>query len=172
MILELNAEPGLEIQLANLSGLRKRLEKVEDLSVRDAEHGAKIARALFASPLIKNKKEKSAITVGIFEEVKIKSKKGSRLIQAKIDTAAARSSIDKRVANELGLLNKENIILTRRFKSALGVQERPVIGVTFWLKGKKIKTAVGVADRPTLKRPFLIGVRDLGGFLIEPRKNE
>ncbi|MBI4157485.1 ATP-dependent zinc protease [Candidatus Woesebacteria bacterium] len=172
MILELNAEPGLEIQLANLSGLRKRLEKVEDLSVRDAEHGAKIARALFASPLIKSKKEKSAITVGIFEEVKIKSKKGSRLIQAKIDTAAARSSIDKRVANELGLLNKENIILTRRFKSALGVQERPVIGVTFWLKGKKIKTAVGVADRTTLKRPFLIGVRDLGGFLIEPRKNE
>lgn len=169
MILELNAEPGLEIQLANLAGLRKRLEKVEDLNVKDAEHGAKIAKAIFASPLVKRQKEKRPITVGIYEEIKIKSKAGKKVrVQAKIDTAAARSSIDKKIAAELGLLDKKNIILTRRFKSALGVQERPVIGVTFYLGGKKINTAVGVADRTTLKRPFLIGVRDLGGFLIEP----
>lgn len=171
MVLELNAEPGLEIQLANVAGLRKRLEKVEDLSVRDVEHGAKIAKALFGSPLVKIQKEKKPITVGIYEEIKIRARGGKKVkIQAKIDTAAARSSIDKRVAEELGLLDKKNIILTRRFRSALGVQERPVIGVTFFLKGKKIKTAVGVADRASLKRPFLIGVRDLGGFLIEPTK--
>src|SRR3989337_4425981 len=49
MKLELNYQPGLSIQLANAAGLRKRLERVEDLQVRDASHGVKIAKALFIS---------------------------------------------------------------------------------------------------------------------------
>ncbi|PJC27930.1 alpha-L-glutamate ligase-like protein, partial [Candidatus Shapirobacteria bacterium CG_4_9_14_0_2_um_filter_39_11] len=48
MVLELNARPGLEIQNANLAPLKKRLERVEGLEVRDAEHGVKIAKTLFA----------------------------------------------------------------------------------------------------------------------------
>ncbi|HUS60341.1 MAG TPA: sugar-transfer associated ATP-grasp domain-containing protein, partial [Nevskiaceae bacterium] len=39
VILELNARPGLEIQKANLSPLKKRLERVEGLEIKDAEHG-------------------------------------------------------------------------------------------------------------------------------------
>jgi hypothetical protein len=39
MVLELNDQPGLSIQLANMTGLRKRLERVEDLEVRGSEHG-------------------------------------------------------------------------------------------------------------------------------------
>ena len=49
MILELNYQPGLSIQLANSAGLKKRLDKVEDLKVRDADHGVKIAKSLFMS---------------------------------------------------------------------------------------------------------------------------
>ena len=48
MVLELNAQPGLQIQLANMEGLKKRLERVEDLDVADADHGVMIAKALFA----------------------------------------------------------------------------------------------------------------------------
>lgn len=169
MVLELNGEPGLEIQLANLAGLRKRLERLEELHVRDSEHGVKIAKALFSVPFARKVKEKTSVTVGVFEEVKIKGKNGRRLtVTAKLDTGATRSSIDRKIAEELGLLTEDNIILTRRFRSALGVAERPVIGITFWLKGKKIKTAVGVADRAALKKPFIIGTRDLRGFLVEP----
>lgn len=167
-VLEVNAEPGLEIQLANMAGLRKRLERVEELHVTDAEHGVKIAKALFSSPFARTR-EKAPITVGIFEEVKIKGTNGeSRKVIAKLDTGATRSSIDRQIAKELGLLSRKNIILTRRFRSALGRQERPVIGLTFWLKGKKIKTAVGVADRAALNRSFIIGTRDLHGFLVAP----
>lgn len=169
MVLEVNAEPGLEIQLANLAGLRKRLERVEELEVKDAEHGVKIAKALFSSPFARKQKEKTPVTVGVFEEVKIRGKNGRKLkVTAKLDTGATRSSIDIQIAKDLGLLTEKNTILTRRFRSALGVEERPVIGLTFWLKGKKIKTAVGVADRAALKKPFIIGTRDLGGFLVEP----
>jgi len=48
MVLELNAQPGLQIQLANGEGLKKRLERVEDLDVTDAERGVMLAKALFA----------------------------------------------------------------------------------------------------------------------------
>ncbi|OGV89384.1 hypothetical protein A2Z41_03955, partial [Microgenomates group bacterium RBG_19FT_COMBO_39_10] len=48
MILELNARPGLEIQNANLAPLKKRLERIEGLEIKDAEHGVRIAKALFA----------------------------------------------------------------------------------------------------------------------------
>jgi len=47
MVLELNAQPGLQIQLANGEGLKKRLERIEDLDVIDAEHGIMIAKAIF-----------------------------------------------------------------------------------------------------------------------------
>src|SRR3989338_5003809 len=49
-VLEINAHPGLQIQFANAAGLKKRLERVEGLEVRDGQHGVRIAKALFASP--------------------------------------------------------------------------------------------------------------------------
>lgn len=170
MVLELNSEPGLSIQLANGTGLRKRLERVDDLSVRSAEHGVKIAKALFGSYLIDKVREpKDMVTVSTFEEVKIKGTKDRNIkVTAKVDTGAWRSSIDKSLAEELGLLHRENVLWTRSVWSSLGKEERPVINLTFWLKGKKITTGAGVADRKNLKKPFIIGRRDLAGFLVSP----
>jgi hypothetical protein len=56
------------------------------------------------------------------------------------------------------------------FKSGLGVQERKVINVTFWLAGRKIKTIASVADRSKLRTQLIIGRKDLAGFLVEPRR--
>jgi hypothetical protein len=59
----------------------------------------------------------------------------------------------------------------RHYRSALGKKkDRPVIGITFWLKGKKIATAVNVADRHKLRTKFLLGRKDLDGFLISAKK--
>ncbi|MBI3443596.1 alpha-L-glutamate ligase-like protein, partial [Candidatus Woesebacteria bacterium] len=35
MVLELNSQPGLQIQLANMAGLKKRLERVDELTIRN-----------------------------------------------------------------------------------------------------------------------------------------
>lgn len=84
-----------------------------------------------------------------------------------------RSSIDKRLAEELGLLTPENTIFTRYYQSALGKKkERKVIGLTFFLKGRKIKTSASVTRRAHLKTPFLVGLRDLMGFLVRPEPIE
>jgi hypothetical protein len=47
-----------------------------------------------------------------------------------------------------------------------------VVGLTFYLKGKKIKTSASVSDRSGLKRPIIIGRRDLLGFSLMVREGE
>lgn len=167
-VLELNAQPGLKIQIANQAGLRRRLERVEGLTVEDAEKGIKICKALFADPqliaAVSGKK-----TIGIFENVEVRSFMGDRvLVKAKVDTGAFRTSIDGSLARKMGLLSPENIIGERHYESALGVDKRLLIDLIFWLGGRKIKTEANVADRSKLKRPMLVGRRDLTDFIIDP----
>lgn len=170
MVVELNYQPGLQIQMANEAGLRKRLERVEDLKVRDAEHAVKIARALFMADFADRVKADEGIkTVSAVEEVKIKgADKKWYPIMAKIDTGAWRTSISQQLATELGLLNKENILWTKQVRSSLGSQERPVINLTFKLAGRKITTPASVAKRMALKYPVIVGRKNLKGMLIDP----
>ena len=170
MVLELNAQPGLQIQLANITGLKKRLERIEDLEVRDAEHGVRIAKALFAERFADRvAAEEGVKTVGVWEKVKIVSAKGERFeVEAKLDTGAWKSSIDRSLAENLGILQKSNILWTKLYKSGLGQEKRRVINLSFFLAGRKINTIASVADRKGLRSPLIIGRRDLAGYLVKP----
>ena len=172
MVLELNYQPGLSIQLANATGLRKRLERVEDLRVKDAEHGVKIAKVLFAGRFTDRVKVEEKIKIlKPVERVKIYAPgKKTVIINARIDTGALRSSIDRGLAKELGLLEENNILWRRRYayRSAHGKQPRPVIVLTYRLAGRKIKTSASVANRSKLTTPLLIGRNDLDGYLVKP----
>lgn len=171
MVLELNSMPGLAIQLANEAGLKRRLDRVDELKVRSAEHGVNIAKALFSEHFSEKVLKKDKEVISALEEIKIKSSKKKRVsVLAKIDTGAWRTSIDISLAKELNLIRPDNIIKKRTVQSALGVQEdRPVILLTYWLKGKKITTTAGVTDRKNLRRKVIIGRKDLSGFLVKPR---
>ncbi len=171
MILELNYQPGLSIQLANLAGLKKRLERVEDLVVLNAEHGVKIAKALFVSNFSDRVKAEEGIkTLSAIEEVTLKGENGvkRKRVMAKIDTGAWRTSINMDLAKSLGLLDNNNILWNKRIRNSIGVEERPVIAITFWLAGRKIKTVASVAKRLSLKFPVIIGRYDMKGFVINP----
>jgi len=169
MVLELNAQPGLQIQMANMEGLRKRLDRVDDLEVSDAEHGVKIAKAIFAGRFANMLAAKEGIkTIHVWEDVKVVSGSNRKhLIKAKIDTGAWKTSIDKELADSLGLEKKSNILWTKEYKSSLGSEKRRVISLTFYLAGRKISTIANVADRSSLRTPLIIGRRDLEGFLIK-----
>lgn len=169
MVLELNAQPGLQIQLANEEGLRKRLERVEDLNVIDKDHGVMIAKALFAGRFENRKALEEGIkTIKNDEIIKIVLPNKQKVeVVAKIDTGAWRSSIDKTFAQKNGLLKKNNILWTKVFKSSLGSEERSVINLSFYLAGRRINTMASVANRKGLKRVCIIGRRDLQGFLIK-----
>lgn len=173
VVLELNDQPGLSIQIANMAGLRRRLERVEGLEVDDAEKGVKIGKALFASKFASRVKftgeEKSVI--GIFEKVKVKNNKKKWVeIPAKIDTGARSTSIDRDLAKSLGLLTESNILWKKKVKNSLGVEERVLVGITFRLKNRIIKGRAGITDRKSLRRQLLIGRRDLRDFVVDPGK--
>lgn len=175
MVLELNSRSGLGIQNANLAPLRKRLERIEGLVVDSAGKGVKIAQDLFAERFAdKVLAKKGAMIVDVFEEVRIRAANKKKIaVWAKIDTGALRSSIDRELAEDLGLLTPENTIFTRYYQSALGKRkERKVISLTFYLRGRRIKTSASVTNRTHLKAPFLVGMRDLAGFLVRPEPLE
>ena len=170
MVIELNSQPGLSIQLANMEGLKRRLERVDELAVIDHNHGIKIAKSLFASKFVDRVKyREDTPVVKAVEEVLLKDIKGNwHKFLAKIDTGAWSSAVDITLAKKLGLLRKNKIITSRRKLSALGEEERPVIEVNLKLSGKRFKTNVTVADRKLLRYSVLIGRTDLQGFLVSP----
>lgn len=170
MVLELNAQPGLQIQLANGEGLKKRLERVEDLEISGLDHGVKIAKALFAGRFENRKAVAEGVkTIGASEEIKVVSSTKKRVkVVAKIDTGAWSSSIDKKLADELGLLEKDNILWYGKKISAIGEERRPFIGVTFYIAGRKITTKMSVSNRKNLTYKVLLGRTDLQGFLVRP----
>src|SRR5258708_6985144 len=169
MVLELNAQPGLKIQLANMAGLKKRLERVDDLVVRDPEHGVKIAKALFAERFADRvAAEEGVKTIGIWENIKILSSKGEKMeVRAKIDTGAWASSIDKELAKKLGINKISNVLWTKTYKSSLGEEKRKVVNIIFYLAGRRINTIASVANRGNLRTQVIIGRRDLEGFLVK-----
>jgi hypothetical protein len=173
MVLEVNAQPGLKIQLSNEEGLRRRLERVEGLKVKTTRQGVEIGKQLFATRDELESIQGGVVYVGVFEEVEVEDFLGEKHeVKAKVDTGAFRSSIDESLAKDLGLLDPENILWNVGYRSALGREERKVVGLTFWLKGKKIKSSASVSDRSDLKRLMIIGRRDLLGFSLRVRESE
>ena len=107
------------------------------------------------------------IVIGLTEKVKVAGKPG-KIVIAKIDTGATKSSIDTNFAAELKL---GPIIKSRLVKSAHGSKLRPIIEATIELAGKRIRSEFTLADRAHMKYRILIGQNILQeGFLIDPSK--
>jgi hypothetical protein len=125
-----------------------------------------VAQALFADPKLAEK-GLGRKTVGAYEEVEVFGHNGlSQAIEAKIDTGADSSSMDRLLAKELGLLDNENILYYDYFTNANGSRKREIVGVTFVMAGRKIKTQISIADRSRLRTKMLIGRRDLKQFAV------
>ena len=168
LVLEINTRPGLSIQAANLASLRTRLERVERMEVPTPARGVELAKSLFAeSKLEKVNVGSNVLTV--IQPVLLRGKNKTKQIQAKLDTGAFRSSIDRNIMQDLGLEHGSNHV---EVKSASGRGIRPTAHLTFDLAGRTIKTIVSIADRKHLKYPMIIGRNDLGGFVVKPILSE
>jgi alpha-L-glutamate ligase-like protein len=167
VVLELNARPGLAIQIANRAPLRSRLDRVEGLEITSMEQGVRIAQSIFTQKIVDSPKRK---ILGMREKILLLAPSGSQEETiAKIDTGAYRTAICTTLAQRLHL---QNIITYKTVQGALGKQRRPVVALTLRLGGKTIHTEVFVVDRTELKHEVIVGRRDLNGFLVDPSKNE
>jgi alpha-L-glutamate ligase-like protein len=104
VFLEINARPGLSIQVANLAGLKERLERIKGLKIKTAERGVRVGRDLFGGEIEEGVEYISGRKViGTVEKVKLIGKDGEEIeVEARIDTGAGISAIDKKLAEELG----------------------------------------------------------------------
>lgn len=170
IVLEINARPGLAIQLANLTPLRARLWRIKGLDVKTSKRGIEIAKSMFGGET-EESEEPSKKVIGIFEQVDLPVKNNGKVtVMAKIDTGAKRTAMSQDLFDKIGL-GEEDFIENRVYKSALGQQVRPVYRYEFSLAGEKIKTEVTIAPREGLMYPIIIGRDDLAAFLIDPTKH-
>lgn len=166
MIVELNGFPGLSVQLANRAGLKRRLDRVEGLEVRDAKHGVKISQALFAESFadrIKAEEGLKIVSTNPTLAVHGDDKKWHSIL-GRINTGRFRSAISEEFAQSLQLVDLEDLL----WRQQEGLEGKiPVVEVTFKLKDKKHKTAMVVTKTLNrTKHKVELGRRDLQGYLI------
>ena len=104
VFLEINARPGLSIQVANLSGLKERLERIKGLRIKTGSRGVRVGRDLFGGEIEEELEDISGRKViGTVETVKFIGKDEAEIeVEAKIDTGAMSTSIDIELAKKLG----------------------------------------------------------------------
>jgi hypothetical protein len=104
--------------------------------------------------------------VGLTENVTIRGNKADRVVLAKIDTGATKSSIDISLASKLEL---GPVVDSKIVKSAHGEKLRPVVRVGIVIRNKSISAKFTLADRTKMKYSVLIGQNILKkDFLIDP----
>lgn len=164
LVLEINARPGLSIQVANRDSLRTRLERVENLTIDSVEEGVDLAQKLFADKTLSAVKVADRL-LGVIEKVTIYGENTKKVVRAKIDTGAYRTSIDVDLVHELGLDKHHKLVHVR---SGSGRQRRRTVKLNFKLKDKKIKTIATYTERSHLRFPIIIGRKDMKGFFVDP----
>ncbi|EKE18648.1 MAG: Glutathione synthase/Ribosomal protein S6 modification enzyme (Glutaminyl transferase) [uncultured bacterium] len=104
VFLEINARPGLSIQVANLSGLKERLERIKGLKIKTAARGVRVGRDLFGGEIEEEVEEISGRKlIGTIEKIKLIGRDEKFVeLEAKIDTGAGFTSIDTDLAEQLG----------------------------------------------------------------------
>lgn len=164
LVLEVNARPGLQIQLANGASLRTRLERIEGMKIPSREYGIELGKKLFAESALVEIPEASNV-LHVVERVVICGPKKKKAVFAKVDTETYRTALDAALAEELGLDPHHKEVEVR---SGSGRQTRKTVRMTYRLRGKEIVTIASHNDRAHMRFPMIIGRRDLKGFLVDP----
>lgn len=103
MIMELNARPGLSIQVANNDGLKNRLKRVKGLKIKSVQRGIQVGKNLFGGEVEEEIEEISGKQlVGYVENVILYSGEVSYKIKSRNDSGALWSTLDFNFAKKLG----------------------------------------------------------------------
>lgn len=164
IILELNARPGLSIQLANLAGLKSRLKRVSGLKIKTAERGIRVGKNLFGGEIEEEIEELSGKRViGSIEKIKLIGKNGKEIeVEAKIDTGADSTSIDISLAKELGFTEVIDAFNTkiagRNVLEELSRKEREELfsAIPDLADTLPVRSSHGVSYRPVILIPLTV----------------
>ena len=157
VLLEINARAGLGLQIANLSPLRRRLQRIQGVKVTTPEKGVRLAKDMFGNVIEREIKSMTGKEgVGTMETVKLLVGSKPYRVKARINASIEKSQIDEAFGRKIGFVNDERKEGEQRVK--------------FILAGKRVQTVVSMADLSTKDYSMVIGRRDLAGFLLDPSK--
>jgi alpha-L-glutamate ligase-like protein len=169
MVVELNARPGLGIQVANEDGLKERMDKVRKIKRISESKAVRLAKDLFGGEI---DEELESITgrelIGLAEKVCFVGKDGKETcVPCKIDTGAESSSIDVSIASSLGFkeaIERFNETITEEIKSMVKDERLKYIreiGIHQDIASLvPIKSASGEDYRLKIEVPAKIGSRE------------
>lgn len=144
-VLEVNARPGLKIQVANQIPMKKRLDKVTDLKVLTPEEGVDIAKTLFA--------EKS-----VYEASFIPKPILGNLENVLLNTDPPHSLVAR-----VSLNGEENLIAADYYNA-----KEKVLDIT--LEGKRLKLPVEKMKKKEEDCDLVLAGKFLTDFYIDPNK--
>jgi hypothetical protein len=168
VIFELNARPGLGIQVANQTGLRWRLEKVRGLEIKSIKHGIRVAKNLFGGEVEESIEAISGRKVlNITEKILVyyinqegEKKPEREVCTAFMDTGVLTSRISSTVASRIGLLSTvkffKSLEVPKKFESLKEAQKyidensERLTGVENILRIAKTVEEDGVVIRPVV----------------------
>ena len=99
------------------------------------------------------------VSIGYIEEVVVVGTSGSKSVLAKSDTGATRTSIDARVAAEIGTGPIKDIVRIKSGSVKSG-RSRPVVDLVVGIGGTQHTVTASVEDRSHMDYPLLLG-RDI-----------
>jgi len=105
--------------------------------------------------------------IGIVEKVILYTPTGQHDVVATIDTGADSTSIDSELAQSLGLVPNEDLII---ITDARGNEQRNTVDLHFTLADREIYSVGTIANRSDLSTKMLIGTKDLHSFIIKPEE--
>ncbi len=99
------------------------------------------------------------ITIGFTEQVVVSGTSGTKTVVAKSDTGAARTSIDLRLAADIGA-GPIHTVSRVRSGSSKQAKTRPVVDLVVGIGGDQHTVAANIEDRTHMNHPVLLG-RDI-----------
>lgn len=166
VVLEVNGHPGLEIQNANRTPLKERLNRVAGLHIENSAKGFKVGRDLFSG--LSDEEEAEMPVLGVFEVVDVTNRSGQiQSMRARVDTGLVSTTITKELAQRLGFIDAlaalEKIVLPSVVSATDAQQAEESFRQT--IKGLHpdlidivaVRTAGKYAIRPKVPITFQIG---------------
>ncbi|MFD1645028.1 RimK family alpha-L-glutamate ligase [Haloarchaeobius litoreus] len=142
--------------------------EVDDERVR--ELSATLDDSMPACTPIKSKTTSDEpLVVGYTEEVVVSGTSGSKTVIAKSDTGATRTSIDTRLAADVGAGPIKSVMRVKSGSLKQG-KSRPVVDLVVGVGGQQHTVTASVEDRSHMDYPILLGRDILGNYQVDVSK--
>ncbi|WP_435345670.1 RimK family alpha-L-glutamate ligase [Haloarchaeobius sp. HRN-SO-5] len=118
------------------------------------------------APIKPQEKESGPVIVGYTEEVVLSGTAGSKTVLAKSDTGATRTSIDTRLAAEIGAGPIKSVMRVKSGSLKKG-KSRPVVDLVVGIGGQQHTVTASVEDRSHMDYPVLLGRDILENYQVD-----